>query len=275
MTGARNTRRRRTRFWNTAAPVCSVAVVVAGWELITRAAPSTYFPPPSQIAVRLGELWFTGPPSHAFLTDAALAHIPPSMARLLGAWLLACAIGVGVGLLLGRNAVLAECCEPLIHFFRAIPPTVLLPVWIVLLKIGDQMQVVTIVFGVIWPILINTMDGARSVQPLQEDTVKVFRLSGPQRLWSVILPAALPKIFAGLRLSLSLALILMVISEVMGGSTNGIGFSLLAETQRTYDIPAMWGGIVILGALGFGLNSALLAIERRALAPHGLTGSHA
>jgi ABC-type nitrate/sulfonate/bicarbonate transport system permease component len=131
------------------------------------------------------------------------------------------------------------------------------------------MQIATIIFGVIWPVLLAAVDGARSVDALQEDTMRVFGLSAPQRLMLIILPAALPKIFAGLRLSLSLALILMVVSELMGGATNGIGFTLLLQAQRAYDIPAMWGGIVMLGVLGFALNSALLAIEDRVLAPHG------
>ncbi|TDD85619.1 ABC transporter permease subunit [Actinomadura darangshiensis] len=248
-----------------------IIAAVIGWELVARLIGDTYFPPPSQIAGRLRQLWFSGPPTRAWLTDQAIDNIPPSLARLLGAWLLAAACGVAVGILLGRLRFLADCLEPAIHFARAVPPPAMLPVWLALLNIGSQMQVATIVFGVVWPVLLAAIEGARSVLPEQADTARVFRLTALQRLTGVILPAALPKIFAGLRLSLSLSLILMVVSELMGGATNGIGYTLLLEPQRTYDIPAMWAGIVVLGLLGLALNTALLAVERRVLAPHGRT----
>ncbi|WP_328600968.1 ABC transporter permease [Actinomadura physcomitrii] len=246
-----------------------IAVAVAAWELAARSAADPYFPPPTRIAAKLRELWFSGPPDRFWLTQQAIDNVPPGLARMLGAWLLAAVGGIAAGLLLGRIRILADALEPAIHFARAVPPPAVLPVWLALLHIGTPMQVATIVFGVIWPVLLAAIDGARAVEPVQEDIARVFRLSGPHRLLYLILPAAAPKIFAGLRLSLSLSLILMVVSETMGGATNGIGFSLLLESQRTYDIPAMWVGIVVLGVLGFTLNTALLAVERRVLARHG------
>ncbi|MFA1546955.1 ABC transporter permease [Actinomadura chokoriensis] len=247
-----------------------IAAAVIGWELVARLIGDIYFPPPSRIVERLRQLWFSGPPGRAWLTDQAIDNIPPSLARLLGAWLLAAVCGVAVGILLGRLRLLADCLEPAVHFARAVPPPAMLPIWLALLHIGSPMQVATIVFGVVWPVLLAAAEGARSVTPEQEAAARVFRLTAYQRLTSVVLPAALPKIFAGLRLSLSLSLILMVVSELMGGATDGIGFTLLLTPQRTYDIPAMWAGIVVVGALGFVLNTALLAVERRVLAPHGL-----
>jgi ABC-type nitrate/sulfonate/bicarbonate transport system permease component len=94
----------------------------------------------------------------------------------------------------------------------------------------------------------------------------VFRVTGWQRLWQVILPAAAPKIFAGLRVSLSLALILMVISELVG-STAGIGDHLV-NAQRGFQLPEMWAGIVLLGILGLLLNGLFVLVELRVLAWH-------
>ncbi|GAA2118050.1 ABC transporter permease [Actinomadura napierensis] len=267
--GAARPKRRARVLLTGLARTAPIIAVVAGWELAARGADDPYFPPPAQIATRLRQLWFSGPSDRVWLTQQAIENVPPSLARLLGAWLLAAAGGIAAGVLLGRLRLLADLLEPAIHFARAVPPPAVLPVWLALLHIGSPMQVATIVFGVIWPVLLAAIDGARAVQPAQEDIARVFHLSGPQRLIYLILPAALPKIFAGLRLSLSLSLILMVVSELMGGATNGIGFSLLLEPQRTYDIPAMWVGIVVLGVLGFAFNAALLAVERRVLARHG------
>lgn len=128
------------------------------------------------------------------------------------------------------------------------------------------MQINFIAFGIVWPVLINACEGARHVDRQHLDTASVFGLTGRERLFRIILPSAMPKIFAGLRVSLSLALILMVLSELIG-STDGIGFQLL-DAQRSYDFPGVWATIVVLGVLGYALNSAFLAAERRVLSWH-------
>jgi ABC-type nitrate/sulfonate/bicarbonate transport system permease component len=113
-------------------------------------------------------------------------------------------------------------------------------------------------------VLLNSVDGARSVDPVMADTARVFRLSRARWLFGVVLPAAGPKIFAGLRVSLSIALILMVISEVVG-ATSGIGYQL-STAQGASDLPGMWSWIALISLLGYLLNRGLLAVEYRALA---------
>jgi ABC-type nitrate/sulfonate/bicarbonate transport system permease component len=258
------------RAWALAAGVAQrwVALVVATgcWEVTARQADSVFFPAPSAIAVRMRRLWFSGPAAHAFLTHDATTNIVPSVARLLAGWLFAAVAGISAGVLLGRSPRALDYAGPLIHFFRAIPPPALVPVFIVMFKTGTQMQLATIAFGVIWPLLITSIDGARTVDPVALDTARAFRVSAARRVSRVILPAAAPKVFAGLRVSLSLSLILMVISELLG-STNGIGYELLGA-QRNFELLDMWAGIALLGVLGYALNTALLAVERRLLAWH-------
>jgi ABC-type nitrate/sulfonate/bicarbonate transport system permease component len=125
------------------------------------------------------------------------------------------------------------------------------------------MQVATIVFGALWPVLLNAVDGTRSLDRVQEETVRMLRTPTLHRIAFVVLPAALPKIFAGLRLSLSIAVLLMVVSELVGAS-NGIGYELIFA-QRQFDLPVMWAWIALLGLLGYGLNTLLLVVERRVL----------
>ncbi|GAA1559085.1 ABC transporter permease [Actinomadura kijaniata] len=244
----------------------SLPLAFALWELATRQAGNAFFPPPTRILSRMRTDWFSGPASHLFLTEQATGNILPSLARLLTGWTLACVLGIALGLAAGRSERLSDHLAPLVHFFRAIPPPALVPVFIVLFEIGTRMQLATIVFGVVWPVLLNSLDGARHVDPLQLETARAFRLTRTTRVTRIILPAAAPKIFAGLRLSLSTALILMVISELVG-SVNGIGY-LQMLAQSTTDIPGVWTGIVLLGALGLALNTAFLTVERRALAWH-------
>src|SRR5439155_10066548 len=121
------------------------------------------------------------------------------------------------------------------------------PVAILIFGIGNNMKVVVIVAGCIWPILLNTIDGVRGVEPTMLEMSRSYGLSRA-RLWAqVLLPAALPQVFSGLRTAPSIALILMVISEMIA-STNGIGFYIL-DAQRTFAIPEMWSGIILLGLL--------------------------
>jgi ABC-type nitrate/sulfonate/bicarbonate transport system permease component len=123
---------------------------------------------------------------------------------------------------------------------------------------------------VIWPVLLNTVDGARSVEDTQVATARVFRLPPGQWFFGVVLPAASPKIFAGLRVSLSLSLILMVISE-LAGATNGVGFQL-TQAQQGFDYIMMWTIVVLLGVLGYLMNTVLMIVERRVLAWQPRTG---
>lgn len=251
--------RAAARLW----PVPAVLVV---WELVTRAVGDLSFPAPTRIAAAMRAMWLSGPADRLWLSDAALANIPTSVGRLLAGWALAGVAGTALGIALGRSPLLFRLVDPLVQFARAIPPPMLLPFFMALFAIGARMQINVIVFGVIWPILINSAEGARHVDRRHLETAEVFGLSRGQRLLRVILPSAMPKIFAGLRLSLSLALILMVISELVG-STDGIGFQLL-DAQRSYDLPGVWATIVLLGVLGYVFNSAFLAAERRILSWH-------
>ena len=168
-----------------------------------------------------------------------------------------------------RSAPRARCASataPIVEFLRSIPPPALIPFAIVVIGVGDDMKVFIIGFVCLWPVLLNTIDGINGIDPTLKDTARVYGISGRDKLLRMTLPAASPQIFAGMRLSLSLALILMVISEMVA-STNGIGFFVL-QSQRSFAIPEMWSGILLLGILGYVFNLVFMIIERRVLAWH-------
>lgn len=242
--------------------VCFVAV----WQLATTLAKDPFFPTPQTIGETMADLWLSGPATRLWLSDAVFHDIVPSLARLLGGWAAAGVIGVVLGLMLGRSEKLHDYFSPTISFLRSIPPPALLPVFLVLFAIGTPMQLATIIFGVVWPVLLNTIDGAHTLDETVVETTRSMRLSKPRFLATVVFPAALPKIFAGLRVSLSLALILMVISELVA-STNGIGYQMIIA-QRNFSMPEMWAGIVLLGILGYVLNVLLLVTQNRVIGWH-------
>jgi ABC-type nitrate/sulfonate/bicarbonate transport system permease component len=239
---------------------------ISGWQLWTSLAGSSFFPRPSAIVTRMHRLWFSGPAAHLFLTPDATGNILPSLGRVLAGLAIATAIGVPLGIALGRLPVVTAYLNPVLQFARALPVVTMAPVFIVLFKIGTQMEVATIVFGTLWPILLNTIDGAATVDPVQLETACAFRLSAWQRLVWIIVPAALPKAFAGFRLSLSLSLILMVFAELVG-SSSGIGYEM-SNASNAFDMTFLWSTIVLLGILGYLLNELLVGAERLVLAWH-------
>ncbi|HYQ63744.1 ABC transporter permease [Actinophytocola sp.] len=243
-----------------------LAVCIALWQLAAASAKNPFFPTPQVIGKKMVDLWLSGPPTHLWVSDAVSVDIVPSVLRLLGGWLTACVIGVTLGLVLGRSAKTYDYLSPTLNFLRSVPPPALLPVFFVLFDLGTPMQLAMIIFGVVWPILLNTIDGAHTLDETVVETTRSMRLSKPRFLATVVFPAALPKIFAGLRVSLSLALILMVISE-LEGSFDGLGYQMI-YAQRNFDLPAMWAGIVLLGILGYVLNALLLVVQNRVIGWH-------
>jgi ABC-type nitrate/sulfonate/bicarbonate transport system permease component len=239
------------------------AAAAAAWQLATRTGTNPYFLPPTAITAGLYDQWFSGPASHLWLTADAVGNLLPSLARMLAGLAAASAAGTAAGLAIGRIGRLADYAEPVVHFGRAVPPPAMVPVFLFLFRIGTPAEVASIAFGVIWPVLLNTIDGARGIHPGHLETARAFRLGPGQRLRCVILPGAAPKIFAGLRLALALSLVMMIVSE-FEGATDGIGREL-SIAQSDLDIPAMWNVIVLLGLLGIVLNGALALAERRVL----------
>jgi len=238
------------------------AVFVAVWQVVTTLAADPYFPPPSEIGAIMVDQWLSGPPEHLFLTEAVATDIAPSLVRLLSGWLIAGVIGIALGLVLGRSEQLYAYLSPTLNFLRSIPPPALLPIFLIF-SVGAPMQLSIIIFGIVWPVLLNTIDGARTLDSTVVETTRSMRLSKTRFLTTVVFPAALPKIFAGLRVSLSLALILMVISELVGAG-DGIGAKMILD-QRNFDLPQMWAGIVLLGILGYVLNVLLLVVQNRVI----------
>jgi ABC-type nitrate/sulfonate/bicarbonate transport system permease component len=254
---------KRTRWlWR----IVVLAAGIGAWQAWTSTANSSFFPPPSAIVTRMHQLWFSGPAAHVFLTADATGNILPSLVRVLAGLAIATAVGLPLGIALGRSPAVTSYLSPLLQFARALPVVTMAPVFIVLFKLGTQMEVATIVFGTVWPILLNTIDGAASVDPVQIETGRAFRLTRWQRLAWLIVPAALPKALAGFRLSLSLSLILMVFSELVG-STNGIGYEM-SNATNSFDMTQLWSTIALLGILGYLLNQLLAGAERLVLPWH-------
>lgn len=233
-----------------------VAAVTAWWIWSTRAA-NFYFPPLPDILDAFRRDW---------LFSRAESDLIPSLKRLAAGYAIAAALGVGAGTVLGLSPAAGRATAPLVNFLRSIPPPALIPFGIVVIGVGDSAKIFLIAFVCLWPVLLATIDGVAGIEPMVLDTARSYRLGPADRLLRVVLPAASPQISAGLRTSLSLSIIMMVISEMVA-SENGVGY-FIVEAQRTFAIPEMWAGMIMLGILGYVLNLAFALLERRLLRWH-------
>src|ERR1700722_17990670 len=240
-----------------AAGIITVVVLLGLWQIIASIKQTVYVPPVSTIFLTFLKEWF----SPTFGQQAV-----PSLYRMVVGYFCATCVGITVGIVIGSFKRIYQLLDPVLQFWRAIPATAIIPVGILLIGIGDQMKMVVICFGAMWPILINTADGARLVPPERFDTAKIFGLTPFETLMRVILPSATPMIAAGMRTGLSIAFIMIVVSEMIG-STDGLGYYIL-QAQRTFAIPEMYGGILLLAILGYLLNTGFLQVEQRVLSWH-------
>ncbi len=227
------------------------------WWIWSSTTESFYFPPLPKILATFADTW---------VFERIGSDLAPSIARLGAGYTLAVIIGVSGGIILGMSGGARLATGPILEFVRAIPAAALIPFAMLVFGIGDQMKVALIGFACTWPILLNARDGVAGIDTVTLETARVYRVRGFARIRSVLLPAILPQIFAGMRTSLSLAVVLMVISEMVA-ATNGVGFFLL-QSQRSFAIPEMWSAILLLGLLGYALNAVFMRVERRALRWH-------
>jgi ABC-type nitrate/sulfonate/bicarbonate transport system permease component len=242
-------------------------LVLLLWEFGARAAPKLhlYIPPISHVLVALGQSALSGP---------MLQHLTITVGRFLQGYLLATIAGVTLGIILGYFRFMHSLLEMIIEFLRPMPSVAIIPVAVLMLGIGDAMIVAVTVYASVWPVLINTIDGVRHIESVLIQTGRTFGLGRGQILWRVILPAASPYVVTGLRISLSIALILVTTAEMVVGS-KGLGFYILDE-ERSMNSANMYAGVVLVATLGYVLNRLFLALESRTMKwRHGMMARQA
>jgi ABC-type nitrate/sulfonate/bicarbonate transport system permease component len=249
------------RAYHSAAIAAEIAVplaILAAWQWWTVQAQDPKFPRLSTILVEFRDLW---------LFSQFELHVVPSLTRIALGFGIAVVLGILLGIPLGMSRWGRILAMPHIEWWRAMPPPALLPISIVLLhSIGNRQKVSFIAFFCLFPILLNTIDGVRGIDPGMIETARSYGVRGFERIRRIVLPAALPQIFAGMRTSLSLAVIMMVLTEYFS-STSGVGYVLLIS-KNTFQLAPMWAAIVLIGVLGYLLNLLLILVERRVLAWH-------
>jgi sulfonate transport system permease protein len=227
------------------------AALIGGYQLWASRAKNLYFPTIGTIARAFKRMWWG---------DGFRDNIIPSLTNLAKGYLGGVILGLLAGIVLWRVPILRRALAPVISFVLTLPPVALIPLFIVAFSLGETLQVGIILYAVFFNIAVTTADAMRAVDPSLSDTAASFQIKGWRRLVQVMLPAATPTILGAARASLSIALLVMIVSELVGAA-RGIGVATLTA-QQSFEYPQMWAGMVLLAVLGYGLNRLFTLIER-------------
>lgn len=231
----------------------SIAVLVAAfvmWECAARAEwiNTALVPAPTQVVRVLTTMVVTG---------QVWAPTWETLKLILVSFAIASLLGVSFGVTMGVSRTAYNLLEPLVELIRPIPKPALIPPLFLFFGIGWTSMVIIVTVAAVFPVLTNTLAGVRGIDPVLLNTARTFRTAHMVR--SVVLPAALPSVFTGMKVSIGIAVVLVAIAEVLAGQS-GVGMRLVEE-QRAFVADRMYAWVVLLSALGVSLVVLLQKLE--------------
>ena len=236
--------------------VASVAIVafLALWEIAPRVGlvDEVFLPPFSTVIeaffdlLQSGELW---------------QHVSASLSRALIGFFVAIVIAIPLGIAIAWYRPVSDFLNPILELFRNTAALALLPVFILILGIGEESKIALVIYACTFPILLNTISGVRTVDPLLIKSASSLGLSPVRLFQKVVLPAAVPTIFTGIRMAAASSILVLIAAEMVGAKA-GLGY-LITASQFNFQIPNMYAGIVAISVLGLTINAVLVLIERR------------
>lgn len=233
--------------------IATVVGVMALWELAIRSGvlDFSYLPPPSGVAIGLTELIANG---------ELFGNLRHTLTAALTGWAVAALVGIVVGTVLGLVKPVWNLSMASLEALRALPIVAFVPVAVLLLGFTLRMEMTVAFYAALWPILLHTIAGMRALDNRRTEVGRVMRLSRWAQLWKLRLPAATPLIIVGLRLGLSVALVLTLVAEMVGNPA-GMGFALIQAGQALQP-GQMFAYVVVIGASGIVLNATLVSVAR-------------
>lgn len=237
-------------------------VLIVAWQLATGGKAFSLIPPPSKVILTCWDYAFGGIYNDTY-SRALWANAEASIVRVFGGFALAMIVAIPLGLILGRSKLASALIDPTLQFLRPIPVTAWLPLTMILFGIGPPATIALIVLGTFFPMLLNTVDGVRLVEPRLIEAAEMLGTPRAAIFPQVILPAASPSIFTGIRIGLGLAWVLLVVGE-MTGVPVGLGASIM-DARQLSRTDLVIAGMVAIGILGFVSDRIVMLIGRRVL----------
>jgi len=258
--------RPRGMFWSRLKRVLLALVVplalLLGWHLAVKAGMTRLIPSPADVAEYMVDFAVGGIWDDAFSATLHI-HLFASMTRVYGGFALAALVAVPLGLLIGRNEKVRGLLDPFLQLMRPIPVTAWLPLSMILFGLGPRSAFFLVFLGAFYPILLNTVFGVRSVEKRLFEAASMLGCSGTAQFFRVVLPAALPSIFTGLRLGLGLAWFVIVVGE-MTGVPQGLG-AVIMDGRTLSRTELVICGMIVIGIAGFISDRIVVAIMNRLL----------
>lgn len=186
-----------------------------------------------------------------------------TLGRMVQGWLLACVAGIMLGALIGTSAAARAWLQPMLEFIRPLPASAVMPLAISIFGLSPGMVLFVVAFGAMWPVLLSTLHGFATVEDRLREVAAALQMPRQAFVWKIGLPSAMPDILAGMRLSMTVSLIVAVVGEMIA-SQPGLGQAILLAA-RSFRASELFAGIVLLGAIGFAANALLAGVEKRVL----------
>lgn len=252
---------RLSRGMDTRIKLVTILVLLAGWEVLSRLGLISMFalPRPSRLVSTIIEMATTGVPRDI----TVWLHIKATVWRILKGYLLATAVAIPCGLVIGRLYLLERAANPVITFARSIATISLLPLAIAWFGVSELSRVLLITYGAFWAILTNTIQGVKSVDPTLINVGRMYGASRTGLFFQVILPATLPRIFAGMKIALGISFMVIVAVEMIG-TVEGLG-ALIQQARLFYRSDVAIAGTIFIGMFGLLISVVLDWAERRML----------
>lgn len=241
----------RTGVRRSAAVVLFLLLWEFGTQYLLEPTRKVFLPP---LHVVLGALWDLA------RTGQLQEHLQASLTRSVVGFGLAVVAGVVLGIAVAWYDGLREVLTPLLELFRNTAALALLPVFTLLLGIGELSKVSIVAFAAFFPVLLNTVAGVRTVDPLLVRAARTLGLSNLQLFVKVVLPSAVPTIFTGIRMAGTASILVLIAAEMVGAKA-GLGY-LIVNAQSSFQIPQMYAGILTVSVFGLVVNIALVRLER-------------
>ncbi|WP_280417487.1 ABC transporter permease [Nocardia carnea] len=240
--------------WRVVKPSVAILTFLAVWEVAPRAGlvDEVFLPPFTEVGrtffelIANGQLW---------------EHISTSLTRALTGFVIAVAFAVPLGVAIAWYRPVADFLNPVLELFRNTAALALLPVFVLVLGIGETSKVALVIYACAFPVLLNTISGVRTVEPLLVKSARSLGFSQFAIVYKVVLPAAVPTIFTGLRMAAASSILVLIAAEMVGAKA-GLGY-LITAAQLNFQIPDMYAGIIAIALVGLVFNAILVLTERR------------
>lgn len=244
----------RAAAWRVVKPSIAILAFLGLWEVAPRIglADPVFLPPFTTVLDALGNLWSSGQLSE---------HLTASLSRAVIGFSVAVVTAIPVGIAIAWYRPVSEFISPILELFRNTAALALLPVFVLILGIGEESKIALVIFACFFPVLLNTISGVRTVDPLLIKSASSLGLPPVRLFQKVVLPAAVPTIFTGIQMAAASSILVLIAAEMVGAKA-GLGY-LITASQLNFQIPNMYAGIVTISILGVTLNGILVTIERR------------